>query len=329
MLATDVSLWQAVRMKSCLEISEPYFEALQRRQVNDVQIMGGVGSAALVDPDLFIDDATQTLIPLKSIDLPQFRPGGSKRDLDVLVLSTDQGTIDSEEALAQEIIGEDLDLSFFGLLKASTLHHQASRPLRSTARTFLADRYVNSNQSGGIEQAYKALYPFSIEVDPAAFETWHLQYNGISVPIPHPGTSLLNYVTRSISGLRTKDVAKVTEITDNILGKSPEVKEWMLDGPGRGMLHFARILHTVREPRNNPRPLDVGEHLTLPPVTEEELEAATNPLLHGMSDRERRVMIAVARLKARTLHKAESNQRLVDFFQNRLERRVDGIVKNK
>lgn len=316
-------------MKSCIEISEPYFEALQQRQNDRVQIMGGVGSAALVDPDLYIDDATQTLIPLADIDLPQFRPGGSKRDLDVLVLSTDQDVIDHEEALAKELIGNELDLSFFGLLKTNALHQQASRPVLSTGRTFLADRYVGSTQAGGIVEARKALYPFSVAVDPAAFETWHLQYNGLAVPIPHPGTSILNYLTRSISGLRTKDAAKVIEITDNILGKSPEIKDWIVDGPGQGMLHFARILYTLREPRNNPKPLDVGEHLTITPASAEELEAATNPLLHGLSDRQRRAYVAIARLKARTLHKAESNQALVDFFQNRLERRVDGIVKNK
>lgn len=317
------------RMKSCIEISEPYFEALQYKQVDHVQIMGGVGSAALVDPDLFIDDATQTLIPMANIDLPQFRPGGSKRDLDVLVLSTDQEVIDNEEALARDLIGNELVLSFFGLLKTGVLHQQTSRPLRSTARTFLADRYVNGNQLGGIEQAQKALYPFSVQIDPSAFETWHLQYNGISIPVPHPGTTVLNYLTRSISGLRTKDVSKVTEVADNILGKSPEIKEWMIDGPGQGMLHFARILHGLREPRHSPRTLDVGEHLTITPATPEEIEAATNPLLHGASDRERRMSIAMARVKARTIHAAESNQALVDFFQNRLEHRVDGIVKNK
>ena len=311
-----------------MEITRPYFEELERSRTTNIQVMGGVGSIALTDSHLEIFDSTQTLVPGTKIDLPQYRDGGSKRDLDVLVLTTDQAEVDAAEARARDIIGDELELSFFGLFDSKTLRNQASHPVKSSLRTFLADRYVTM-EGDGIIGASKALYPFEVALDPALFETWNLMTDGIRIPVPHPGTVILNYTTRSISGLRPKDTQKVIGIANTVLSQDPEVKEWMHDGPGSGLLHFARVLHTLREPSDIPRALHVGDQLTIEPLSVEALRAASDTLLEGLSKRQKKIVLSVAKFKSRALHIPETNQQLVDFFQNHIEGHVGGIVRNK
>ena len=321
-------------MKNAVEICEPYFERLAETGTTNVQVLGGVGSAVLTKPELDIDFAGKRMRFNGELFLPQFRDGGSKRDLDVLVLTADQTEVDAAETTAAEVISDDLELSFFGLKSYGQLVNIDEHPRSSTIKSFLADRYVTTDGQGQIVGLQKALYPFATTVDPASLETWTLEIGGREVPVPHPGVSILNYATRSISGLRPKDAEKVNDITTNVLGKSWEVHEWMVEGPGKGLYDFARLLQGLRTPNSAKHALLIGHvyELGIPPASDEEIASHTKAAeaLGNLSPRQLRNTIRLARLKSRVLHGVEGNERIVAFWQNHFEnsKAIDNVVKN-
>lgn len=321
--------------RTCGVIMEPFVRALNERgDVPSVQIIGGNGSAALLNEHTVIDLAARTIEAPAICDLPRFRPDKTLRDLDTLVLSTRQEELDRVQALAEQSIGDDLKISIFGLKSIAELERQRAQPLRSTARIFLGDRYVTTSYDEqrrvvGIE-GFKALYPFRVPVSTEAFETFELSTQGrIATPTAHPGATILNYLTRSISGIRGKDFSKVETMTENVLTKCPEVREWIHDGPGREMLDLARILHTLREPRGRPQILRLGSRLQVVPYTLAELDEHQGFMASDLSRGGRRLIIELSHLKSRVLSRFEGNPTVVTFWQNYVEDRLGAIVHNE
>lgn len=313
-------------MVNSVDLVLPLFDKYAEQGVKDVQLFGGIGSAALVQPGTEVNQISSEIIVPEVISLPQRRENGTLRDVDVFVLSADQGRVAARESVGTNIMGDELDLSFFGLRTVPELMSQKDTPVRSAAKRFLADRYVADDVFS--DMAFKAVYPFAVRFDLATLITWQMEYQGHSIPVPHPGTVVMNYLTRSISGLRAKDASKVGAIADNVIRQSPEIKDWIVDGPGRSLLHFARLLHTLREPKRSPEPLEVGEHLTIEPVGQDEVLLAAQTMTDGLSESEIRLLVAASRMKARLLHKGESLESVVALFQKHVERRINGIVKN-
>ncbi|MGI9613983.1 MAG: hypothetical protein ACR2QO_13825 [Acidimicrobiales bacterium] len=314
---------------------EPFVQALtERADRPPVQIIGGNGSAALLNERTVIDLAAGTIEAPAACDLPRFRPDGSLRDMDTLVLSTDQGQIDRIRALAEERIDDGLTISIFGLKPVADLERQRSQPLRSTARVFLGDRYVTTSydEEGdlvGID-GFKALYPFQAPITTETFETFRLSTEGrTTTPTAHPGTTILNYLTRSISGVRAKDITKVDTMIDNVLTRYPELQEWIHDGPGQDMLKLARILHTLRQPRRQPQVLRLGRHLQIVPYTLAELDEHQAFMGSSLGRGAQRMVIEMAYLKSHTLGRFEANPTLVTYWQNHIEDRVRAIVHNE
>jgi hypothetical protein len=256
----------------------------------------------------------------------QYRPDGNKRDVDILALTTDKASIRSIEQAAKRTIGDELELSVFGMHRLARLRQQQAHPLRTLGRIWLADRYV-TEEAGEITALTKALYPFAVDVPLETLETWQLTVgNGDPMPVPHPGTVILNYLTRSVSGLRPKDAAKVDALTANVLSKAPELAAWIQDGPGHSQIELARILQTLRR-GFGAEPLIVGDKITVTPYSLREL--ARHP---GQLEGRRPALAAVARFvsraKARGLHSIESQRRVVTFFQRYVERHAGGVITN-
>lgn len=309
-------------MKNCVEIVLPFSAELALKKIDNVQIMGGLGSAALTDPKTTTSSIDRVVYAPADLELPQFRKDGNKRDLDGLVLSTDPEAIAQAEEIARETVGDALELSFFGLKNLSQLETQANHPASSTAKVFLSDRYVSESEDGQITTALKAIFPFKVNLDPSSLETWHLAVGAspITTPIPHPGASFTNYLTRSISGLRPKDEEKVRAQAEIILADK-EIREWVYDGPGKSLMRLAGILHGLRQPKGKMKPLQLTERDWLKPIplseiSEDEL-MTSSPLVIG-----------VARAKSRILHSVESNPKVVTLWQKYAEMRAGKIVKN-
>lgn len=321
--------------RTCGAIIEPFVRALaDRDDLPDVQIIGGNGSVALLDERTTIDLAAGTIEASPACDLPRYRPDNSLRDMDTLVLTTDREQLERVEALAEESIGDQLKISVFGLKSMAELDEQRSQPTRSTARIFLGDRYVttSSDENGRVEgiDGFKALYPFQAAITTETFETFELSTEAsAATPTAHPGATILSYLTRSISGLRAKDTSKVEAMTENVLTRCPEVREWIHDGPGEDMLDLARILHTLREPRGNPQVLRLGTQLQIVPYTIAELREHEGFMASGLSDTLQTVIIELSHLKGLLLARFEGNPTIVTFWQKHIEERLSRIVHNE
>jgi len=310
-----------------------------------VQIIGGVGSAALMDHDVVIDVKNKEVIAPESMDLPTMRPNGSRRDLDVLVLSSSTAEIEAVEHLIDHTVKGELDPSVFGLKKEGPLKKQMLSPIFGFAaiRTCLSDRYEVSNETellltpyssqlrisrdGGRFGMVKSLFPLAVPIDPESLETWVLTVGDSSIPIPNPAMSIINYTNRSISGIRPKDKSKVERLASNVFTKAPELREWAIHGPGSSQVYLGELLKSLTPNKNHCDVFGVGNlYSRMPRSTLAEHESF---MVKDLSHEDKCRILAVAAMKADMLSFAESNKHISAFFQKFIERRVDSIVKNK
>lgn len=319
--------------RNCIDVIAPLTAAYDARGVDNVQYFGGVGTFALQHPDveIFPDERRVAIAGRHSVVLPQFRSDGNRRDFDALVISTDEADRIAAEEIAREVIGDELVLSFFGLRTVADLQAQLANPIRNSLKAFVSDRYAEQSADGEVISVKKALFPFAVSISPASLETWQLQIGNLpAMPIPHPGSTVINYLTRSISGLRPKDAAKVDELVANIAAKSPGIIEWIHDDPsGAAQIELARILHTLRESRTKPRSLQIGAAITIRPYNSAEIVEHPGFLL---DDESRLVQAAVMRIttaKARVLHAAERQQKIVTYWQAHIEPRIERLLRNE
>lgn len=307
-----------------MEVIAPFVREMDQPQLPPYQIVGGVGSAALADPKSEVRPDTIEIIADKNLSLPTYREDGNKRDLDVLVLSNDKDRVAEVVEVAQDTIGDELEIGIFGLKTLEQAQKQIARPYTSSAMRWLSDRYVDMDTKLGV----KLLFPFAVDLPLDTLETWRLQFNNTTIPIPHPGTTLLNYLTRSISGLRAKDHDKVQKIATKVFSGSPDIADWMSSGPGSTQFELARVLHSLREPSDNPQDLVIGETLTISPYPHGTLIDHEAFLLDNWMAGRTRNIFALARAKSRALRTAESNPRLVTMWQRFGEQKADVFVKN-
>jgi hypothetical protein len=225
-----------------------------------------------------------------------------------------------------------LKVSIFGLKTVADLERQRRRPLRSTAMVFLGDRYVTTSHdaTGEIVRAdgYKALYPFRASITADTLATFHLTTGDRLVPTTHPGATILNYLTRSISGLRAKDAAKLGHLSDKVLSRYPDVREWIHDGPGCETLDLARVLHTLREPARNPQTLLLGDHLRIAPYRLAELVDHPGFMASHLAGRSQRAVLQMAHVKSRLVGRVEAKPTFVTFWQKHIEDRLRRIIHN-
>lgn len=311
--------------ENSLDIIKPFAEQVVLQ--GDVQLMGGIGTAALGHDEVEINfDAKEVRVP-ETLFLPSYREDGTKRDIDVLVVSSNPERVATVAKQLNDSVGEALEQSVFDIRTHDTLQKQLAHPLGFRAfRTFLSDRYEASSQPSGTY--VKSLFPFVVPLPAEAMETWAL-YVGDDLnplPIPHPGTTLSNYTSRSISGLRPRDTQKITQVADNVFKKAPAVKEWLIDGPGASQLELSKVLASLNAPGVKNVSLIDGLRVD----TYQQSELAEHPAFmyaHEPAAR-RRLILGEAAFKARALHFFESNPQVVTAWRKVMERRADSIVKN-
>lgn len=316
--------------RNCIDIVVPFVAALEGTDASAVQLLGGIGSAALKEPATMICAEDRVKRASEGLHVPQYRPDGNLRDMDLLVISSDDEAINTIKHHAKMTIGDQLEISIFGLRPNTKLETQHRRPFGwAGLKAFLGDRYVAPGAQGDSISGKRALFPFAVPLTPESMETWRLYIDDDrSVPIPHPGASILNYLTRSVSGLRPKDHDKVNDMVQRVSGAYPEVIDWIVDGPGADQLELARILHTLREPDDNPQTLVVGDRITLKPYPLAELLDNPAFMLRDVRPRTQERAVTLAHTKGRVLHAVESNPRVVTLWQRFAEQRAGSIVNN-
>ncbi len=328
---------------NCIDLAIPFRDGLLARpELPDVQIMGGIGSAALqhprtvillderriVAPSDFLTDTESPEGEATQASLARFRTDGTLRDFDLLVVSADPEEIAAVEGVAEETVGEALDISAFGMHTAEQLDEQAANPLGFLAvRTFVSDRYVRPDGS-----MQKALFPFAVPLEKDVLENWTLEVGGQEFQVANPASTVLNYLTRSISGIRgVKDGPKVQKMAAEIFGKSPELAEWCVDGPGQSQLQLAGILQTLRRANSLPfskRTLNVGGALEVKAGSVRALADHEAFMIPDADAGTRDAVLALSIAKSRLLGYGESQQWVITAYQKHIERRLDGITKN-
>lgn len=297
--------------KSSVDAIRPFCEILRhRKDLPTTQIIGGICMAALAHQDTIIDAENHLIIAPDSADLSNRRDDGTKRDCDILVVSSDPTNVD---CLARECIEPNLDVSAFGLKPFNDLT-DVSPYMPGNAldikHTYLSERYEDSENN-----IIRAVYPWSVPIDPSCFETWTLNIKDTEIPVPNPAMSLVNYATRSISGLRSKDEAKVLRASNNVLSKAPELRDWAFDGPAADQVELARIIRSLTPALNKPDIFGFGERN----YTRQELADHEAFMSAELPEVMRRRIVGEAAFKAYVLATGESFGFIRTFWYNHVE----------
>lgn len=309
---------------NCVDILRDFSAALaQEKDFPMVQVYGGVGTIALCNPaTVQKPDEARVIAPKGKITLPVRRDSGELRDFDVGVLSNNQEDIAKVLALAELAVGGRLDVSVFGLKDAADVDEMVKSPGSKSATMWVADRYAPLGTqwplNRGSVEAAKVLFPFAAPIDSELLETWVLEIEDFEAPIPAPGTTILNYLTRSVSGLRKKDATKLKEVADNVLVSQPETYEWMRDGPGNTQFELARILQTLNHSAKRPRTLEVGSSLSIEPLARD-LRDHSFFLLASKQPEVAEKVLKKTMLRSRALKHLESIDWVRAFYQAHIE----------
>jgi hypothetical protein len=225
-----------------------------------------------------------------------------------------------------------LEQSVFSIVSGDKLRKQLAHPFGMAAvLAVVSDRYGRPSgidlpegmvSSGGM---VKSLFPFAVPLEPESMETWSLLVKNMRVPIPNPAMSVINYATRSITGVRAKDADKIDTMATSVLQKAPELRDWAVDGPGAKQLGLGLLLRSLTPNHAHVDYFGTGR----PIVPLSDLADNEMFMLPNRSDEEKRLMIAETALKAKLISYFESKQAFVSWWQNHIEQKIDAIVKHK
>jgi hypothetical protein len=250
------------------------------------------------------------------------------------VKSSDREEVERIERLIDVTVGPELEQSVFGIVRGEKLRKQITHPLGlATFLAVVSDRYdqppgVNlPNGMVSSDGMVKALFPFAVPLDSEALETWTLTAGDMQAPIPNPAMSIINYTTRSISGVRPKDAKKVETMASSVIRKSPELRDWAVDGPGAKQVELGLLLRSFTPNRPHADYFSTGRHVV--PVSE--LTDSEMFMMPNLSHKEKKLIIGVTALKAQAMSFFESNPTIVTLWQKYVEQNplIDRIVKNK
>ncbi len=318
---------------NCIDIVKPYVEAIGCKDMPRVQLLGGVGSVALLNEATVIKADEKRIVAPASISLSNYRDDGNQRDIETLVLSSNQEHTKQVEACAKQTMGDKLIIEVFGFGDIRRVGELKARPFGFKAlNSWVSDRYMEVGADWATDSTtpLRMLFPFSAPIPIDALETWTLEIgDDLEIPVPSPGAVIINYLIRSISGLRDKDSRKIEQMGAAIFKKSPEQVDWIIDGPGRSQFEIARLLHTLREPKQDPKVLTIGEKLAVCALQSGQILEHPAFMLNDEDRRTQQTAIRLAAAKSRALHRAESVSFLVTAFQKYVEPRVGSIIHNK
>lgn len=276
---------------NCYHALEGLNEAISSQLDHDQRyvVVGGVVTGAIKHEGTTFHHAGSRLMPtsMKSAE-PVIRDNGTVRDVDVVVLdrlSEEQG-LAVKAAMKSSIIkavGQEMVVSVFGFDERQEMTRE--RRVQAAMKAWTSKRTVDEY---GVHR-YE-LYPIEKVVSPESYQSWDmLTPNGATVPVLNPLGHMLAYRMRSISGLRTKDAEKVSEMKDRIMGEE-EFVQGLGEGPFVDWAEFADGLEALREDRFRDYALLTREGAKLSEIV-------------------------AANTKSRGLAWIEGNKKIVDFAQ--------------
>jgi len=254
-------------MSDCIEVIKPFAAALHEEHLGDVQIIGGICTAALKHPDTVILFDSKEVIAPSTLTLSTIRNDSNRtlRDLDVFVPTSETARINRVKKLLDDTVRGELDPSVFGLKPQSCLQQKINNPLGAAAMTFVSDRFEWENDT-----LVKSLFPLSVPMDRDSIEPWTLSVGDLHVSIPNPAMAIINYLCRSITGLRPKDQEKIEELVMNVFRKETQLRDWAIDGEGKSQVELGLLLRSFTPNKQHTDLLGLNRRiLTIPELAED------------------------------------------------------------
>jgi hypothetical protein len=222
------------------------------------------------------------------------------------------------DTLAKESMGHRLKVSSF------PIHAPRRRPHTPLSIQVVSDRYFSA-EGNGIE---RILSPFRVPLHPGSLEPWHLVSGDIRYPVAHPISVVMNYASRSIGGLRSKDIEKVYQAVSMLHESYSGFEDELRSEAFADQVEFARVVASLRGVPPHPA-LQFGDTV----YSENELLEHPAFILRESKapDAYKRAVLGSAALRAQLMNGLESMQPVVDAWQ-RLgieETLASFIVKNK
>ncbi|HSX45019.1 MAG TPA: hypothetical protein VLF39_02840 [Candidatus Saccharimonadales bacterium] len=203
----------------CYELTQGLDDNLRKRGIDDYYVVGGMALQPLTSGDFEMDHDNHTIVAHSGIELPIRRDNGTRRDIDILVLTNDQDRINEARQSVEEVVNGELKVSVFGVERHEKLASSAGR-VKRLFTDFLSHRTVDEN---GVHRY--VLGPIEQEVPAETYEPWHLVTpKGEQLQVMHPVGQIDCYDMRSISGSRHKDNDKMDHVRNNVF-KDPKMVE--------------------------------------------------------------------------------------------------------
>ena len=270
---------------TCFEAIRDVDQAIRESLRHNVPyfMLGGIATAPLAEPNSFIDPDENQIFTTDSGDIPTIRDGGTKRDIDILVGDVlDVDTARKVKASVEAAVEDALEVSVFGF----GVHEPMISPVRAAKMAGTGWTSRRTIDSGGVIRL--ELFPLIREIDTAIFEPWTLiTPNQDKVSVMHPAVHVLNYATRSISGVRNKDREKLAKASKQVFENDRFVDD-LNDGKLTALTEFSVMLDWLRQGKLKP-----DSPYLRPEATATDL--------------------AIARAKAVLLRQAESYPAIVDL----------------
>lgn len=318
-------------MKNCFNLIQPFAEIAARDNL-PILAMGSMAIIPFTHEQSTIQSPVQVDVP-GDIDLPNFRSPDAKkpRDFDFLVVSSDKAYKQAIQDKAQLLINpkdtdnqgapDDLEIEAFAINTEASFQNELEHPLapRTIINGGTSDRY-EVTATDGEHLIYKMAAPFGTPLPEAALKPCTInigdRYSYQAMPF---GTILGDYLTRSCASLRKRNVSKVDQAVTQVLQKSPETREWIMDGPGAKQLELAGIYLALRRAWHSRRPLILGDadsqaHLEVRPADHHKLAEHPMFLLKDAEPTVQRTALAIARLRALATARVEDSTAATDFW---------------
>lgn len=185
------------------------YDLLQEREFHDrliakdvdYRVLGGIGIQAVLTAEQ-INPAVKEIVLSPDAELSVIRENGTRRDIDMLICTSDREWIMEAKDIVTDAVGKELSVSVFGL------RDRVNGPRRWD---FLTQRYIDKD-SGDV---FMRCDNIEEKLPESFLEPWVVKSSQLNpvAQVISPAAQLVSYKTRSITGIRHKDREKVDRLS--------------------------------------------------------------------------------------------------------------------
>lgn len=179
------------------------------------RMLGGTALKAMTSMQS-VDANTKEIVVDNNLALSTVRENRTLRDVDYLVLTTNESKISSIKYSLEKELGDKVVTSVFGL---NRYEQQVNRSYPIKMIDFTSDRLIDNNG-----KLYYYCHPAIAAVNAESYEEWRINMGNqkVSIPTLSPEAIRAAYLIRSVGGLRPRDASKINELDKSLEKYWPE-----------------------------------------------------------------------------------------------------------